>query len=698
MITSTPSQRRGQMRRMGSSSATAALSASLHGDARRVQAPTRHSFHEFLVRDAMVPGDSSNERTRGTHQPFTFVGREALHEIVATVDMVLGNFGGAPIKDARISLAGGAQFGKTVLQHSLMAYATGQRFRSTLMFLPDIGLVADMVQTKFRPNVVDQLPWFADMIHIGVAVTASGRSLHRLGAFSVTDGVRRCIGMFAGLGKVPTSISGDIALEDEVDDIEPKHEKFVEGRLGASDLRFIFRIGTQRVHGRGMNKAWRDGSQGVIELACPKCKHRQNPEDAFPGIVCLSGKGRVASDEKGALARLTYAGDFRVGDEVVATYEPGQSYFLGCVRCGAELDRTKPEWTHRKPDQLSRHNWSFRLSQLGIGAIELSKIVRQWVEAVEDDEKMIVFRCDVLGLPRSTAQKLEPDIIDRARTVEVYEPAPPITGAQRFAGLDMGQRCWFTAREVHGPARKRIVWAESIPLHQVGGRVPHLMNWLGIGALCIDQMPETKESRSLALAINGLNNRTAWPKVPPTGRCTISFGDGRMFRRDERGVETWVGMKAFVVRFDRKKTGMGIDQTIDLFTDATGREIGVPMIQCNRFESVDAVVREFLTPKEGEFDVIERIGLRNEPAMRLPHVVGSMAKVWEEFDAHHIAGSERDKDEGNGELGEYVDQVPNHFLFANAYSRLAEIIGGRVVRVPFASARIETRKPRRGGV
>ena len=697
MITSTQSQRRGQMRRMGSSSATAALSASLHGDARRVQVPTRHSFAEFLVRDAKVPGDPSNEKTRGTHQPFTFVGREALHEIVATVDMVLGNFGGAPIKDARISLAGGAQFGKTVLQHSLMAYATGQRFRSTLMFLPDIGLVADMVQTKFRPNVVDQLPWFADMIHIGVAVTASGRSLHRLGAFSVTDGVRRCIGMFAGLGKVPTSISGDIALEDEVDDIEPKHEKFVEGRLGASDLRFIFRIGTQRVHGRGMNKAWRDGSQGVIELACPQCKHRQNPEDAFPGIVCKRGEGRGTRDEQSKRARLTYAGDFRVGDEVVANYEPGQSYFLGCVRCGAELDRTKPEWTHRKPDQLSRHNWSFRLSQLGIGAIELSKIVRQWVEAVEDDEKMIVFRCDVLGLPRSTAQKLEPDIIDRARTVEVYEPAPPITGAQRFAGLDMGQRCWFTAREVHGPARKRIVWAESIPLHQVSLRVPYLMHWLGIGALCIDQMPETKESRSLALALNGLTQRPIWPKIPPTGRCVVSFGDGRMFRRDERGVETWTGMRAFVVRFDRKKTGMGIDQTIDLFTDATGREIGVPMLQCNRFESVDGVVREFLTPKEGEFDSIAAHGLRQDPAIRLPRVIGTAAKLWEEFDAHHIAGSERDKDE-TGELGEYVDGVPNHYLFANAYSRLAEIIGGRVVRQPFQQARVEIRKPRRAGV
>ena len=76
-------------------------------------------------------------------------------------------------------------------------------------------------------------------------------------------------------------------------------------------------------------------------------------------------------------------------------------------------------------------------------------------------------------------------------------------------------------------------------------------------------------------------------------------------------------------------------------------------------------------------------------------MIGTAAKVWEEFDAHHIAGSERDKDE-TGELGEYVDGVPNHYLFSNAYSRLAEIIGGRVVRQPFQQARVETKPQRRG--
>jgi hypothetical protein len=114
-------------------------------------------------------------------------------------------------------------------------------------------------------------------------------------------------------------------------------------------------------------------------------------------------------------------------------------------------------------------------------------------------------------------------------------------------------------------------------------------------------------------------------------------------------------------------------------------------------ESVDGVVREFLTPKEGEFDSIAALGLRQDPAIRLPRVIGTAAKLWEEFDAHHIAGSERDKDE-TGELGEYVDGVPNHFLFANAYSRLAEIIGGRVVRQPFQGARVQIRKPARRGV
>lgn len=676
-------------------SAAASLTAALSADTRSVRAPQRNSFAQFLTCDAKVPGDSSRTETRGTFAQFSFAGREALIAIVDTVDHILGSSTGAPIKDAQIDLAGGAQFGKTVLQHACMAYATGQLFRSALMFLPDVGLVNDMVQTKFRPNVIDQLPWFADMLRLGTVVNNSGRTLHRIGAFQVTDGVRRCNGMFAGLGKVPTSVSGDIALLDELDDVDERNMKYVGGRLGASDLRFTFRIGTQRVHGRGMNKAWREGSQGVVEWICPRCKRANNPEESFPGIVCLREE-KSAARGKGP-ARLTYAGDFRRGDEIVAPFAAEQTYYVGCLGCGTELDRSEPTWRHRKPDRLALHRWSFRISQLSIGAIDLDKIVRQWVEAIEDTDKMVVFRCDVLGLPKSTAQKLEPDMIDRARNIEVFDIAPPISTSPRYAGLDMGQRCWFVAREARNRAEKRIIWAESIALHAVAGRVPELMRQLGIGCLTIDQMPETRESRTLALAINGLSSIPMWPRIPSSGECTLIFPGGLRFTRDTKGNESWTGCKAAVVRFDKKKPGQGIEWGIDIFEGPSGHDMAVPLINCNRQEFVDGVVAEFLTPKEGVMEVIPGHGLREIPAIRLPRIPRGGAEVWEQFETHHVAGSEREKDEG-GQMGDYVDGIANHFLFANGYSRLAEVMGGRSVRVPFAYTRVQKAEPRRYGV
>jgi len=90
----------------------------------------------------------------------------------------------------------------------------------------------------------------------------------------------------------------DVGAMDELDDIEPKMMKFVRGRLSASDLRFVFKTGTQRVHGRGMNKAWKDGSQGVFVLTCPDCKRRHCPEEEFPQIIRMRNAecGMVLAD------------------------------------------------------------------------------------------------------------------------------------------------------------------------------------------------------------------------------------------------------------------------------------------------------------------------------------------------------------------------------------------------------------------
>jgi hypothetical protein len=83
-------------------------------------------------------------------------------------------------------------------------------------------------------------------------------------------------------------------------------------------------------------------------------------------------------------------------------------------------------------------------------------------------------------------------------------------------------------------------------------------------------------------------------------------------------------------------------------------------------------VREFLTPDESVVEVVDG-KVRETPAMLLPRLTSS--PLLPTVDAHLVTGSEREKEE-DGSLGDYVDQVANHFLLADGYSALAELIAG----------------------
>ena len=647
------------------------------GDQRGVKAPLRKSFEEFLLNDARVPSG------RGMHGSYSFEGREALLAVVRVVDRVFGE----KLADADVSLAGGAQFGKTILELNLAAYVTSQQFRNFGLYLPDDDLVEGIVDSKFRPDVVDQIDWFAEMVQVGKALNKSGKAVNRKGAFLVTDGERKSVGMIRGLGKVPTTFSMDAAAMDEVDDIQPKMMKFVRGRLTASDLRFIFKIGTQRVHGRGMNKAWKDGSQGVFNFKCPACGKIHNAEEEFPQIIRLqrTADGRDYTAAPSA-PKLTWAGDFKHDgqDEAVATHDPLNHYYMGCVDCGAELDRSQPIEHHRVPAMIKQRKWSFRISQLAIGAIDLSQIVGRFQSAVADPEEMIVFRCDVLGLPQSTAQALTPATLDRARSVEAFDLAPRVReGNVAFGGLDMGDRCWLLAREVDQQSQtKRLLAAERMSAGDVVARAQSLFNQIGLSALFIDERPLVNESRTIALALNGLQALTTWPKIPNEKDAYISLPGGLTW--DGKN-SRWLNLKCAVVRFTKNKLGAGIEQGIVFFEEG-GQTKFVPMISCNRFETIDRVVREFLTPAEGVVDVVSG-KVRETPAMLLPRMTPGHPPILDTVEAHLITGSERDKEE-DGTLGEYVDGCENHFLLADGYSKLAELVVGGNKTGPFKSQRV----------
>jgi len=654
------------------------------GDQDAVQRPSRDSFSEFLLSDARVPAGG------GEHGPYTFEGREALKEVVAVIDKIISE----KLADSELSLAGGAQFGKTILELNFGAYVTGQAFRNFGLYLPDDDLVEGVVDSKFRPDVVDQIDWFAQMVQVGKALNKSGKAVNRKGAFLVTDGKRKSVGMIRGLGKVPTTFSMDVAAMDEVDDIKPKMMKFVRGRLTASDLRFILNIGTQRVHGRGMNKKWKDGSQGVFNLKCPNCGKIHNPEESFPEIIRLKIPGRTGS------AQLQWAGDFKFpgSDESAAGHDPLNHYFLGCLDCGTELDRRQPIVEYRKPERIKQRNWSFRISQLNIAAIDLSQIVGRFQLAVADPEEMIVFRCDVLGLPQSTSQALTPMTLDRARTVEIFDMVGKVrAGCTGFGGLDMGDRCWFFAREVDQAKQvRRLMGAERMSSGDVVGRSIVLFNRMNLSALFIDERPLVNESRTIALILNGLNDLTTWPKIANPNEDYVALPGGLTW--DGKN-SRWLNLKCAVVRFTKTKLGAGIQQNV-VFFDEGGQTKFVPCIECNRFETIDRVVREFLTPAEG---VVEVIGgkVRENPGFLLPRKQPGCPPILETVDAHLITGSERVK-EDDGSIGDYVDECENHFMLADGYSKLAEIVCAGSKAQPFAFQSVQASRSgagmSRGGV
>ena len=692
-------------------SALAHLNAALAGNKTGAQIPFLRSFREFLLTQAKVP--TSDIKRAGEYDPFSFYGREVLHEAVRVIDLILGSDTGTPLKDAVFALCGGAQFGKTILELYLTAFITSQRFLNVGVYLPDDGLADGIVDMKFRPVVLDNIEWLSRMTQIGKALNKSGKSVNTKGAFLVTDGTRKAAGMFRGLKKVPTSFSNDVVVRDEEDDIPRDKAKFLSGRMTASQLRLQFIVGTQRVHGAGQNKQFEDGSQGVRLIgpvgafvdpdlitaqADKQClvvseppADWVNPEECWPQICRLQLGGKPSADDP----QLTYEGDFRRpgSSEVAGTYTPDGNYYYTHPETGAELDPYIVAIHYRRPERIAMRRWSLRVAQIGTPAIDLAQIVAHWTRAVMDDEEMVAFCCDRKAIPKSAAQSLSPQILARSRTITPFEFGEINRDKIRVAGLDTGARCWLVTREIHGPGEKRIVRADKIALGDLIPKMRAYWDAFGLSALFIDEAPAIDEARTLALMFNGLDTLMHWPRPDWKNKEThVSLPGGLTW--DGRN-QVWRGLKCAVVRFSKRQLGMGVEHGVVEFEEA-GQTKFVPMIACNRFETIDRVVKEFLTPAENVMEVVEIGGkrfMRQEPAIRLPLRKPGSPGALETLDAHLLTGSQRAKDDKTGELGDYVDKCENHYLLANGYSGLAETIASGTKLAPFAFKPVVNERP-----
>jgi hypothetical protein len=500
------------------------------------------------------------------------------------------------------------------------------------------------------------------MIEAGKATNASGKTVNRKGLFRVTDGTgkRGANVMVHGMQKIPTTFSFDVVIEDEKDDIPGKMSKYLTARMTASDLRFRLSIGTQRYAGAGQNKEFEDGTMHIGYFRCPNCDHDQNPEENWPGICRLKVDGSWDKSDP----QLTLEGNFKRGEQVFE-FDPDGTFYLGCVRCGHELNRRAPEFLAQHPERERLHHWSVRISQLLCAAISLKQIVSDWCNnAVKDPDAMKTFYVDRLGLPRSSSQQVDQKILDRARSLEGFDLSlTPRPSTVRFAGLDTGDRCWLTVREIESRGVKRITWMEQLSAERVRTRVPQIFETMGISALFVDAGPLRDLARDLCFLLNGLIDFRPSPIAEPE-KAVIHFPNGLVW--DGKN-DRWRRLRCAAVEFTMKE-GKGVQHKLGITQDG----LFYPVIACNRDETIERVVNELLTATENVIEVIDG-KLRTEPTIRLPARGVATPKIIETFDAHVISGSRRERDE-EGKAEHFVDGCENHLLLSDAYSALAETV------------------------
>ena len=660
------------------------------------------------------------------------------------------------LKGATVAVGGGAQFGKTVLELNLMAYATAVRFLSVGNYLPDRPKVEEIVGQKFRPNVLDLYPWMAEMIQLGKIENASGKTINRKESYTVTDGERKSFGSFCGMHKPPTSITIDLALLDEVDDIPDRNIGYVDARMTSSPVHLTCFIGTQRVAGAGQNARLKASSFHVKMVPCPNCGREWCLEEEFPRCVRVhSPQSTVHSPQPVPVAASRQsAADSSPLDPRPSTLDPILSpeaghdrlatYYAACPECGTALDRDAGRYVAKHPERIPQARLGVRVSQLNISAISIQEIVGAWYAAFEDPSgnALAAFYCDRIAIPNAgAAQPVTQAVLDDCRRLglgeseEAAEPyamslgkaesrkqkaeiqgseahssfqlsAFPISAFPRVAGMDMGPRCWFWCDEVRGPLVSACLWAELIASGNAPARVPILMHTLGIQCLLLDAGGEPDLTKRLVLALNGLENYQPPPvpkndllkmrlynlggpspvRISAFGASDFPASPGGLSWDGERA--QWRGLRAAAVLFVAGEA-KGLEQTIG-FT-AEGRIY--PLLKCNRAESIQTAVNDFLTPAEGVIEMLKAEGqrlksekpdsdfslqpsafslVRTLRRARLPQTYIGPGVSQAVLDGHLL--NLRKERNPRTQAEDWVDGVENHLGLAKTYARLAQTL------------------------
>ncbi len=294
--------------------------------------------------------------------------------------------------------------------------------------------------------------------------------------------------------------------------------------------------------------------------------------------------------------------------------EDGMVYAV-CQKCGARLDRMKKgKWVHAYPD---RDKKGFRINQLFSANVTLESLVKQYGKAVGSAKKLQIFINSKLGLPFSSSEnKITYDLLKKAETKQIYSlnSVNTLTFKRVYVGIDVGTYYHVVVRGTLDNGMRKLIDVRKIEVTQ------HLVNYLkklrNIKFIVIDEMPEIREVEKIK------------KQVKKTYSCLYRMGRTILDLRKAR--EEW-----------RVEKRISIDRTFIL----------------------DEVKADFA--RQQMINPVDAADIYNEDLEDFGEYYQNLLSSTRIF--VETAGQNRGK-------FEWRESGPDHFLHAEAYCKLAEMI------------------------
>ena len=232
-------------------------------------------------------------------------------------------------------LSKAAQIGGTTwaILRSLHACLTGL---NVIYFFPTRTDVLEFSKSRVGPLLADN-PLLSKLM-----TDTDTAGLKRIGdAHLYLRGMQSTVGM--------KSVPADMVVFDELDESSPAAKAMARERLAHSDYKRVIELSNPSLPDYGIDEQYQKSDQRHWTLRCPACGRWTSPVKAFP--VKLSQEV-----------------------EIIRQRADG-SHYLGCIKCGAELDPTMGEWVADFP---RRKIHGYRISQLFSSKVDPAEILEEY--------------------------------------------------------------------------------------------------------------------------------------------------------------------------------------------------------------------------------------------------------------------------------------------------------------------------------